>query len=344
MNPIRRAGRAPVRSQAGPHPPGGSVDVLVHPGAPQQRGAALLTAMLIVVLVSSLASAMVWQQWRAVQVESAERARTQSAWILSGALDWARLILREDAKSGGATTLSEPWATPLAESRLSSFLAADKSSTDDGPEAFLSGQITDAQARYNLRNLVGDDGKVVPAELAAARRLFESVGVATELADRLASGLRDAVSRPGSEGRSATPPLLPRSVTQLRWLGVDGNMLRRIAPFVVILPVRTSINLNTASREVIAASVDGMDLSAAGRLVQNRQRTPFKSIAEAQALIPSSLSLDASRVDVKSNFFEVRGRIRLGDRVLEELSLVERRGLDVLPLQRQRINLQDAPP
>lgn len=311
---------------------------------PHQRGAALLTAMLIVVLVSSLASAMVWQQWRAVQVESAERARTQSAWILSGALDWARLILREDAKSGGATTLSEPWATPLAEARLSSFLAADKNSTDDGPEAFLSGQITDAQARYNLRNLVGDDGKVVPAELAAAKRLFESIGVAAELADRLANGLRDAVSQPGSEGRSATPPLLPRSVAQLGWLGVDRDTLRRIAPFVVILPVRTPINLNTASREVIAASVDGMDLSAAGRLVQSRQSTPFKSISEAQALIPSSLALEASRADVKSSFFEVRGRIRLGDRVLEELSLVERRGLDVLPLQRQRVNLLDAAP
>jgi general secretion pathway protein K len=310
----------------------------------RQRGAALLTAMLIVVLVSSLASAMVWQQWRAVQVESAERARTQSAWMLSGALDWARLLLREDARSGGATTLSDPWATPLAEARLSSFLAADKNNTDDGPEAFLSGRINDAQARYNLRNLVGDDGKVVPAELAAARRLFESIGVTSDLADRLGGGLRDAVSQPGSEGRSATPPLLPRTVAQLRWLGVDRETLRQIAPFVVILPVRTPINLNTASREVIAASVDGMDLSAAGRLLQSRLRTPFKAISEAQALIPASLALDASRVDVRSNFFEVRGRIRLGDRVLEELSLVERRGLDVLPLQRQRVNLQDAPP
>jgi general secretion pathway protein K len=309
----------------------------------RQRGAALLTAMLIVVLVSSLASAMVWQQWRAVQVESAERARTQSAWILCGALDWARLILREDAKSGGATTLSDPWATPLAEARLSSFLAADKTSTDDGPEAFLSGQITDAQARYNLRNLVRDDGMVVPEELAAARRLVEAVGVAPSIADRLAAGLRDAVSPPGSKDRSAAPPLLPRTVAQLSWLGVDRETLRRIAPFVVILPVRTPINLNTASREVIAASVDGMDLSAAGRLVQSRQRTPFKAISEAQALIPPSLALDASRVDVRSNFFEVRGRIRLGDRVLEELSLVERRGTNVVALQRQRVNLRDAP-
>lgn len=307
-----------------------------------QAGAALLTAMLIVALVSSLASAMVWQQWRAVQVEGAERARTQSAWILAGALDWARLILREDARSGGATTLSDPWATPLAEARLSSFLAADKTRTDDGPEAFLSGQITDAQARYNLRNLVGSDGKVVPAELAAARRLFDSIGVAADQADQLAAGLRDALSRPGTEGRSATPPLLPRTVAQLSWLGVDRDTVRRIAPVVVLLPVRTPVNLNTASREVIAANVDGMDLGAAGRLVQSRQRTPFKALSEAQSLIPASLTLDPSQVDVKSSFFEVRGRIRLGDRVLEEVSLVERRGLEVIPLQRQRVNLQDA--
>lgn len=311
--------------------------------APRERGAALLTAILLVALVSSLAASMVWQQWRAVQVESAERARSQSAWILAGALDWARLILREDAKSGGATTLSDPWATPLAEARLSSFLASDQARTDDAPEAFLAGQITDAQARYNLRNLVGDDGNIMPTELAVAKRLFESIGVATDLADRLASGLRDAVARPGTEGRSATPPLLPRTVSQLGWLGVDRDTQRRLAPFVVILPARTPVNVNTAPREVIAACVDGMDLGAASRLVQNRQRTPFKTLAEAQALLPPSLTLDATRLDVRSSFFEVRGRIRLGDRVLEELSLVQRRGVDVIPLQRQRTSLQDAP-
>ena len=35
-----------------------------------QRGAALLTAMIIVTLVATLATSMIWQQWRAVQVES----------------------------------------------------------------------------------------------------------------------------------------------------------------------------------------------------------------------------------------------------------------------------------
>ncbi|MBC7941516.1 MAG: general secretion pathway protein GspK, partial [Chitinophagaceae bacterium] len=98
----------------------------------RQRGAALLTAMIIVTLVATLAAAMVWQQWRAVQVEAAERGRIQAQWILAGAVDWARLILREDARSNNTKDidhLGEPWATPLAEAKLSSFLAADRDNT-----------------------------------------------------------------------------------------------------------------------------------------------------------------------------------------------------------------------
>lgn len=85
----------------------------------RQRGAALLTAMVIVTLVTTIAASMVWQQWRAVQVESAERSIAQSYWMLAGALDWARLILREDKGGPPADHLGETWAVPLAEARLS---------------------------------------------------------------------------------------------------------------------------------------------------------------------------------------------------------------------------------
>ena len=307
-----------------------------------QRGAALLMAMIIVTLVATLASAMVWQQWRAVQVEAAERGRTQSTWILSGALDWARLILREDAKNGGADHLGEPWAVPLAEARLSTFLAADKSNTDDAPEAFLSGSITDAQARYNLHNLV-DQGKVVPRELATLRHLFDSAGIAADVADRIATGLRDAQAPPEAAGNRGVP-LMPQSVGQLAWLGIDDDSLRRMAPYVVLLPRSTPVNLNTATREVIAAVIEGLDLGGAERLVQVRQRTPFKSLADAKALLPTSIAqtVTEQRASFSSSFFEIRGRLRLSDRVLEESSLVERRGLDVIPLSRQRENSRES--
>jgi general secretion pathway protein K len=145
----------------------------------------------------------------------------------------------------------------------------------------------------------------------------------------------------GSADRPVTAPLMPRNIGQLAWLGIDADSVRRLAPYVVILPVRTAVNLNTASREVIAASIDGLDVGGAERLVQTRQRTPFKTLAEAQALLPATLKMEESRVGVLSNFFEVRGRLRLDDRVMEELSLVERRGLDVVALQRRRVSSKD---
>ena len=306
-----------------------------------QRGAALLMAMIIVTLVVTLAGAMVWQQWRAVQVEAAERARTQSAWILTGALDWARLILREDARTGGADHLGEPWAVPLAEARLSTFLAADKDNTDDAPDAFLSGVISDEQARYNLTNLV-DQGKVVPDELAALERLCQAVGVATDVATRLAEGLRDASAAPGAPAATGNPALLPRDVAQLTWLGMSAEALRRLQPYVTLLPIRTLVNANTAGREVLVAAIKGLDLASAERLIQVRQRSHFKAPSDVLAQVPGLANSGNVAVGVTSNFFEVRGRLRLGDRTLEQRSLVERRGIDVVLLHKEQVASREA--
>lgn len=301
-----------------------------------QRGAALLTAMVIVSLVATMAAAMVWQQWRAVQVEGAERARMQAAWILTGAIDWARLILREDARNGGADSLDEPWATPLAETPLSTFLAADKDNTADAPAAFLSGVITDAQARYNLRNVFDEQtGKLVPAEVAALARLCEAAGVAAGVAEQLANGL--AAASLGAEDA----PLLPRTVTQLGWLGIDTATLRLLTPHLVLLPVRTPVNLNTASKDVIAAAT-GMTPGDAARLVQLRQQTPFKTLADAKKNLPPAFVLNPRQAGVASQYFEVRGQLRLDDRVLQERSLVHRRNPEVVTIQRERVSLNDS--
>ena len=326
--------------------------------ARRQRGAALLTAMMIVALVATLAASMIWQQWRAIQVEAAERARAQSAWILAGALDWARLILREDAKSVGTNGasvdhLGEPWAVPLAEARLSTFLAADKSNTDDGPDAFLSGAITDAQARYNLTNLFAN-GAVDPAELATLQRLCSTVGVAADVATRIAAGLRDAAppaaagaaSAPASAPAielpppAANPPLMPSTTAQIAWFGIDPESIRALEPYVVLLPERTFVNANTASREVLVAAIPQLDLATAERIVQARQRSPFQSNSDvaAQASLPAA-SFD--RVSTGSSFFEVRGRLRLGDVVLEQRSLVQRKGIMVVVVHRERVSSRE---
>lgn len=312
----------------------------------RQRGAALLLAMIILTLVATVAAGMVWQQTRTVEVEGAERARLQSAWILAGAQDWARLILREDSRSGGPDHLGEPWATPLAEARLSTFLAADKdNNTEGGPEAFLSGSIVDAQSRYNLRNLVADDGTTAKAEVKAFASLCDAVGLPADLAGRIAEGMRSAQSALTEDG-APNAPLMPRRASQLTWLGLDEASVARLTPYVSILPVRTAVNVNTASREVLLAAIDGLDLGTAERLVQLRTKSPFSTPQALQAALPQGLQVDPQRVGVSSSYFDVYGRLRLEERVLEEHSLVQRRpgGGEVFTVQRDRQSLITATP
>jgi general secretion pathway protein K len=312
-----------------------------------QRGAALLLAMIIVTLVATLAVSMVWQQWRAVQVETAERSREQSAWLLSGALDWAGLILKEDARPNSRNThlyddLSEPWAVPLAEARLSTFLAADKDNTDDAPDAFLSGQIIDAQARFNLRNLVDATGKVSAPDQEVLRRLCENVNVSPALADLVVNGLRSASPSGDAATAPADAPLRPKRISQLTWLGLDSQVVQRLEPHIVMLPERSTININTASREVIAAAIPGLNVGDAERLVQYRQRTPFKKQADIQSQLPGMTAEALAGVDVKSDHFEVRGRLRLDNRVLEQRSLVHRSQRVINILSVEIVNSSDS--
>lgn len=315
-----------------------------------QRGAALLLAMVTVTLVATLAAGMVWQQWRAVQVESAERARAQSDWVLLGALDWSRLILREDGRSGAVDHLGEPWATPLAEARLSTFLAADgDNNADAGPEAFLSGAIADAQARYNLRNLLGEDGKVAKAELEVLGRLCAAARLPSDVAQRLAEGLvRSWSDKPSGDAAIDRQRTLPiQRFEQIRWLDLDPSVLEALRPHVDILPIATPINVNTASRDVIAAVLD-IDLGTAERLVQTRQRTPIDSPERLKPYLPQGTTPDPKRAGFSSMFFAVSGRLRLDERVLEEHALMQRRGTggatEVVTLRRERRALQAGAP
>lgn len=307
-----------------------------------QHGAALLSAMITVTLVASFAATALWQQWRNLEVEAAERDRVQSAWILTGCLDWARLILREDARTGGPDHLSEPWAIPLNEARLSSFLAVDKNTDDAGPEAFLSGQISDLQGRLNIANLVEGD-HISDTAMASFGRLFEHLNLPLESLNALAGQLLKA-----SQGTAQTLPtaaaLMPQGVEQLPWLGLSPGMLAVLRPHITLLPLHTSVNLNTASAEVIYASTPGLEMGDAQKLTAARELRPFRSLADAR--LPISGSAGQFREDqhgVSSRFFEVRGRLRLEHATVQERSVLQRDGTAVRTLWRDRAVLVEDP-
>lgn len=310
-----------------------------------QRGAALLLAMLIVTLVATLTAGMVWQQWQAIEVEGAERARSQATWLVQGAVDWARLILRTDQQDTKhpIDSLDEVWATPLQDVRLSEFLAADRDNTADssGLDAFLSGRITDAQARYNLRNLVQDEKEDADRQLQLMQRLCDILGLPHEVATRIADGMNGASLAEDQidDAERVTPgsPLTPMRMEQLAWLGLDSETIRRLEPYVAILPSISKINLNTAPPEVLMAAVEGLDRATAERLLRARLSGGLPSLAEAQKLLPERVKLQQTLLDVKSQYFEVLGELRYDSFVVRERSLVMRRGQDVVVVRREAL-------
>ena len=320
------------------------------------RGAALLAAMLTVSLVAMLAAGAAWQQWRTVEVESTERQHAQAQWLLLGALDWARIILREDARSGNADAptdhLAEPWAIPLQEARLSTFLAANSSSSavnksvtngsstfsntfsEDAltQEVYLSGQIIDLQARMNVSNLL-QGSQIDLKSLQAFERLFEALSLPTAQLNTLAQGLVAA------QQQKDGAPLMPQRVSQLTWLGLTPQTLNSLAPYITVLPTRTPVNLNTAPPVVLYASVAGLSLADAKRLSDQRAQNPWSGLDAFQKAAGKTVGVDGTH-SVNSRFFEVVGRLRMPATSLVERSVVQRDQVDVKVLWRGSGSLQ----
>ena len=303
-------------------------------GSERQRGAAILAAMVTVVLVATIAAAAVQQQWRMVEVESAERTRQQAQWLLRGALDWSRLLLRQDAQSNGGGAgvdhLAEPWAIPLQSTRVSSFLTADQGVSDASvalTEAYLAGGLEDLQGRLNVLNLVYGDAEVYGRQL---QRLFERLGLPQAQYVLLRQGLLQAADADAGEQR----PLMPQRVQDLAWLGLAPETVQRLAPYVAMLPAVVAVNLNTASAQVIWAVAEGVEWGQVQALVSERRQQHFKTVAAAQALLQQG-SLSSDHFTTASHYFVAQGQARVNDIGLSLQAVLQRANTTVTAMQVQ---------
>jgi len=132
-------------------------------------------------------------------------------------------------------------------------------------------------------------------------------------------------------------PLVPRRAEDLGWLGLSPSSVAALRPYVSVLPVRTSVNLNTASAEVLVASVPNLSMADAQKLVSARASKYFRSTADARTLLNQpGINFSESEHGVASSYFEVLGRLRMGATTVLERSLVQRKGIDVVTLWRER--------
>jgi len=307
-----------------------------HPSRPQ-RGAAVLMALFVATLATLIVTGLFWSQFVLFRTIENQQLVAQSRLLLRGALDWARAILREDALRSNFDALTEPWAQPLAETRLDQLGETSTLAS----QASMAGGIEDAQARLNLRNLIAVDGTIVQRELLVLRRLAQMLGVPEQTADLVALRMQQSLAPLPSDGRAASvlatdpnaPPIalfLPQDLAGIA--GIDRAAAAKLAPYVVILDERTAVNVNTAAAETIAARIGDLSLADARALVADRERVGyFRDFGDLQnrlsrfgrgAAIESVTQQD---INTTSRYFFVRGQVKL-DRANTRMEALVKRG------------------
>ncbi len=273
------------------------------------EGAAVLAAMLVVAIAASLAAQVFERQQLAVRTIENRMDASQIRWIERAASDWARLVLRLDARTTTIDHLGEPWAMAIQQTELDPTVYGGARAGTKDAKAVLSGQIQDAQARFNLRNLLqtGDRTASDPLpqtpkpsapDLRALRKLLSAIGLDASLAELIAAY---AVS-PGF-GRAADLLLVP---------GMDQPIYQRLERYMIVLPQRSSLNINTASPELLHAYLPGLDLASAQILVKRREERAFMDLAALKASLSLSEELAGDRFTVLSRFFFMEGVIGYG--------------------------------
>jgi general secretion pathway protein K len=248
---------------------------------------------------------------------------------LRGALDWARLILREDAKFSIIDALDEPWSVPLSETRLDQYVENGRAQ-GDAADAALSGGIIDAQSRFNLTN-IAPNGAIDAAEVLAFSRLLASQRIEPGLAQKTAGLMRATAPltspAPGRPAASAQQMPLTQVDDLLAVEGFTSEQVERLRPFVVVLPRATPVNANTAPAEVLSAKVTNLTPGDAAALVNARQVAHFRDLADVtQRLAASNAGVPANALSVSTNFFIVNGRVRMARASLDVEALIERAG------------------
>ena len=296
--------------------------------APEWRraaGAALVLAMLLAALASSIVAGLLWHQQLWLRQYDFQRDQSQAQSLARSGIDWARLILQEDARSSAIDHFGEQWAIRLPLSPL-----------DNGE---IGGEITDQQGLFNVNVLVRDG---VLQQDAAARygRLLALLGLPAALGPALADWLdaNGEVTPGGGAEDSAYVALQPPRVAANRPLvtpdelalvaGYTPEVLARLRPFVTALPSAAggAINVNTAPPEVLAATIEGLPLADANRLAASRGNKPFVTIADFRSRLPSGIPVNELALAVSSAAFVIRVEVRQGEVRATGLALVVREG------------------
>jgi general secretion pathway protein K len=306
----------------------------------RERGAALLTVLLLVAVISVLAAtalerlrlsrrsagnAAVVEQGRAY----ANAAETLALTRITGVL--ARDPDRVTAAGGW---IGQPFGLPLPGGGVA------------------SARVSDGGNCFNLNGLVlrAPDGTLVSSEGARTQfaRLMRLVGIPPQVADQVAAGAADWIDADdnplpqGAEDRSylaletpyRTAGTLMADRSELRAVaGVTPDVYARVRPWVCTLPVARAaqVNVNTLLPEQAPLFAmlypDTLSVDSARQILLRRPPTGYgdpSGFLNQTAAFGATIAPDAQgQVGVKTRWFALRIDVQLGGASVQEQALVD---------------------
>lgn len=286
----------------------------------RQSGVALISALLIVAMVVSVTAFLAFETQLWIRQAENISGRAMSESVRRGAMEGALVMLLEDKKNNLTDHMDEEWfGEPLA------------GEVEGG--VFIA-HIYDAQARFNLNNLVKSDGTVNPDYVAIFQRLLVAVDLDETLADAVVDWLDNGSSqRPnGAEDLEYLDKKIPystanqlfSSVQELRLVkGFDGETVDRLTEFLSALPQPTPININTAPPTIIQILFVRQIPDAI--ITKLKETRPFDNKTDLMTLLKGYPAPNQATYDVKTDYFNVNVQTQFGQLTRRSQALIYRK-------------------
>jgi general secretion pathway protein K len=288
----------------------------------RQRGIALLVAIVMFAIATTVAAAITYNKAMAARRAAAMFTLEQALQAGMAAEALAGIALEDDGKNN-KTELNNAWAEPFGPVEI------------EGTDIWIQAQVEDLTSRFNLNTLVKWQGPpdnlfvTNPEQLQVFRKLLESLKIDPNYADLLADWIDTDIAPQPTQGGEDTlyltqappyrPPntfiVHPSEILALPGFGPERYAL--LAPYITALPIDVKVNPCTASGLVLDVTMNDpqneqeyqlQDMTALRKSGCN----PTSAIFTSRIGDPNLKSLADGRINEKSSWFRLRTNIRIG--------------------------------
>ena len=273
----------------------------------RQAGLALLMAMLIVVIATTVAVSILHEEKFTIRKSSHIHLMDRAALYAFGLEDWARIYLREDREDSEIDSLDEYWAGGIPGLPIEG--------------GYLTGYLEDEQARFNINTLVGSEVAV-----NRFRRLCDNLDVDDSFIPALMDWIDvdfDIRYPDGMEENYESYRVANREMVDISELmlvaKVDQEIFEKLKPHITVLPIPTTLNINTMSAEIFESLGENLD---ADKFIEERESEPYDSVEEFIERLQLPVNIEGLSVD--TSYFRAHGQVVQGDQVFNMTSLVYR--------------------